>query len=109
MQADDVKALRKELSCTARELAETLKLEQKEVMAWEKGDMFPTKAKVVEMEALRAKGPTSIVRKSKGGGDDPFKLLADEKLWNLVRKLVAHKKLRDAVTKLADAYEDPAL
>lgn len=109
MQADDVKALRKELSCTARELAETLKLEQKEVMAWEKGELFPTKAKVVEMEALRAKGPTAVVRKSKGGGDDPFKLLADEKLWLLIRKLVANKKLREAVLKLADAYEDPAL
>lgn len=109
MTADDVKALRKELSCTARELAETLKIEQKEVMSWEKGDLFPTKAKVDEMEALRKKGPTSIVRKSKGGGDDPFKLLADEKLWGLVRKLIAHKKLRDAVAKLAETYDDPAL
>lgn len=109
MQADDVKALRKELACTARELAETLKLEQRDVMAWEKGDTFPTKAKVVEMEALRAKGPTAIVRKSKGGSDDPFKLLADDKLWLLIRKLMAHKKLREAVLKLADGYDDPAL
>jgi len=109
MNGEELKALRKELSCTARELAETLKIEQKEVMAWEKGDLFPTKAKVVEMEALRAKGPTAIVRKSKGGGDDPFKLLADEKLWGVFRKLVAHKKLREAVLKLAETYDDPSL
>ena len=107
MNADEIKALRKELSCTARELAETLKIEQKEVLAWEKGELFPTKAKVDQMEALRAKGGASIVRKSKAS-EDPFKLLADEKLWGLVRKLLAHKKLRDAVLKLAEGYDDPA-
>lgn len=108
MNADDLKALRKELACTARELAETLKLEQKEILAWEKGELFPTKAMVVKMEALRAQGKGAIVRKAKGGGADPFQLLADEKLWRLLRKLIAHPKLREAALKLADSYDDPS-
>ncbi len=31
-------------------------------MAWEKGELFPAKAQVVEMEALRAKGTIAVVR-----------------------------------------------
>jgi hypothetical protein len=34
--------------------------------------------------------------------------LADPGLWEIVRKLVAHKKLRDEVAKLAANYADPA-
>jgi hypothetical protein len=37
-----------------------------------------------------------------------MKVLADPALWELVRKLVANKKLRDDVVKLAAAYPDPA-
>lgn len=107
MTGEEIKALRKELGCTARELADTLGLEQKLVMAWEKDELFPTKANVDKMAALRTQGKAAIVRKAKG--DDPFKVLADDKLWGLVRKLLAHKKLRDAVLALADKYDDPAL
>jgi transcriptional regulator with XRE-family HTH domain len=103
---DDVKALRKELGCTAKELAGALDIEQKTVLAWETGEMFPTKQNCDRMEALRAKGPGAIPKKAKGG--DPMKTLADPMLWELVRKLAAHKKLRDEVTKLAAAYPDPA-
>jgi transcriptional regulator with XRE-family HTH domain len=103
---EEIKALRKELSCTAKELAAALGVDQKEVLAWEKADLFPTKAFVDKMEALRARGPSAIPRKSKGA--DPVKALADPQLWELVRKLAAHKKLRDEVTKLASGYEDPA-
>ena len=38
MSPDDLKALRKELSCTAKELAHALDLEQGTVLAWEKGE-----------------------------------------------------------------------
>jgi hypothetical protein len=37
-----------------------------------------------------------------------MKVLADPSLWTIVRKLLAHKKLRDDVNKLADSYADPA-
>ena len=106
MTPDEIKALRKELSCTAKELAQALGIEQATVLAWEKGDLFPTKAFVDKMNDLRARGPSAIPKKAKGA--DPMKVLADPALWALLRKIVAHKKLRDEVTKLATAYEDPA-
>ena len=107
MTPDDIKALRKDLSCTAKELAQALGLEQVTVMAWEKGELFPTKPNVDKMNALRAKGPAAIPKKAKGA--DPIKVLADPALWEIVRKLVANKKLRDEVVKLAQAYPDPAV
>ena len=108
MSPDEIKALRKELSCTAKELAAALEIEQKTVMGWESGELFPTKQYCDHMETLRAKGPSAIPRKAKGASLDPMKSFADPALWELVRKLAAHKKLRDEVTKLAATYSDPA-
>lgn len=106
MSPDDIKALRKDLSCTAKELAQALDLEQATVMAWEKGDLFPTKAFIDRMEALRAKGPSSIPKKAKG--PEPMKVMTDPAFWELVRKLASHKKLREEALKMAQAYPDPA-
>lgn len=103
---DEIKALRKELACTAKELAGALGVDQATVLAWEKSELFPTKAYVHAMDALRAKGPGSIPKKAKGA--DPVKALADPQVWELLRKLAAHKKLRDEVAKLAEKYPDPA-
>ena len=49
-----------------------------------------------ELTALLDGGPARTVR-----------VLADPLLWELVRKLVVHKKLRDEVAKLAASYRDP--
>lgn len=106
MTPDEIKALRRDLSCTAKELAQALGLEQATVLAWEKGELFPTKAYVDKMSALREKGPGAIPKKAKGA--EPMKVLADPALWALVRKLAAHKKLRDATLELAKVYPDPA-
>jgi transcriptional regulator with XRE-family HTH domain len=103
---DELKTLRKELSCTAKELAGALGIEQSTVLAWEKGELFPTKAFVDKMAMLRSKGASSIPKKSKGG--DPIKTLADPDFWKLVRKMASHKKLRDEALKLSEAYPDPA-
>ncbi len=103
---DEIKAVRKDLQCTAKELAAALGLEQSTVLAWEKGDLFPTKQYIDKMTALRAKGPSSIPRKSKG--TDPVRALKDPAVWELLRKIAAHKKLRDEVAKLAQGYSDPA-
>jgi len=103
---DELKALRKDLACTAKELAVALDLDQATVLAWERGELFPTKKYIDAMEALRARGPSAIPRKSKG--DDPLKALADPMTWELLRKIAAHKKLRDEVAKLAAKYSDPA-
>ncbi len=106
MTPDELKAARKELACTAKELAQALGIEQATVLAWEKGDLFPTRAFVEKVAVLRARGPTALPRKARGA--EPMKVLADPALWELLRKLIAHKKLRDEVTKLASAYADPA-
>jgi transcriptional regulator with XRE-family HTH domain len=104
MSPDELKALRKELSCTAKELAQALDLEQSTVLAWEKGDLFPTKAYIDRMEALR-KNPGAIPKKAKG--PEPMSVLTDPATWELFRKILAHKKLRDEAKKLAASYPDP--
>jgi transcriptional regulator with XRE-family HTH domain len=108
---EELKQLRKELSCTAKELAITLGVEPKELAAWEAGELFPTKRYVAELEALRKRGSAAIVRQAKGKGAAAkvgMARLADAKLWELVRKLAEHPALFDQVTKLAESYPDPA-
>jgi transcriptional regulator with XRE-family HTH domain len=108
---DELKALRKELSCTAKELARTLGIDAKEVAAWEAGELFPTKRFVGELEALRKKGPSSILRQAKGQAGAAkvgLQRLADAKFWELVRKLAEHPALFDQTLKLAEQYSDPA-
>ncbi len=108
MSPEEIKALRKELNCTARELATALKIDQKEVMAWETGELFPTKRFVLQMEMLRKKGPSAIPRAARGAKKTGMQRLDDPKLWELVRKLLEHPALFDQVVKLAEQYADPA-
>jgi transcriptional regulator with XRE-family HTH domain len=105
---EQIKALRKELSCTAKELAAALGVSQAIVLAWESAELFPTKDFVDRMAGLRAKGPASIPRKARGAGVDPIKVLADPVVWEILRKIAVHPKLRDEVAKLARQYPDPA-
>jgi transcriptional regulator with XRE-family HTH domain len=105
---EEIKELRKDLSCTAKELAAALGVDQATVLGWEKAELFPTKSFVDRMGGLRAKGPAAIPRKARGAAGDPVKSLADPKVWELLRKIAAHKKLRDEVAKLAEPYPDPA-
>ena len=110
MSPEELKQLRKELSCTAKELALTLGIEPKEFAAWEAGELFPTKRYVGELEALRKTGPTAIQRARKGKGaaaKTGLARLSDPKLWELVRKLAEHPALFDQVSTLAEAYSDP--
>jgi len=106
MTPEEIKAVRKELACTAKELALALDLEQSTILAWEKGELFPTKQYIDKMAALRARGPGAIPRKAKG--QNPVAAMTDPKVWELFRKLLANKKLRDEVAKLAEKYPDPA-
>lgn len=109
MLPDEIKKLRDELSCTARELAAALDIDQETVLAWERGDLFPTKRLVGLMADLRRRGPTAIPRKKKrGAAGSPVEALADPELWRLVRKLLVHPDLRAAALKLAEPYADPA-
>ena len=72
MTPEDIKALRKDLACTAKELAAALGIEQGTVLAWEKAELFPTKAFVDRMNELRAKGPSAIPRKARGAEPAPL-------------------------------------
>ncbi|HEY4119014.1 MAG TPA: XRE family transcriptional regulator, partial [Byssovorax sp.] len=62
MKGDDVKALRQAIGCTARDLAGALGLEQADVLAWERGELFPTKRYVTKMESFRASGLPKAAR-----------------------------------------------
>lgn len=107
MSPEDLKQLRKELGCTARDLATTLGIEQKEVLAWEAGELFPTKRFVEQMKALREKGPGAVLKSAKGKAVAPTDRLSDPAFWAVVKKLVLHPALYDQVTKLAEKFDDP--
>jgi transcriptional regulator with XRE-family HTH domain len=108
LSPDDIKALRSALGCTTRELGEAVGVDQATIIAWEQGQLFPTKKYVDRMLALQEKGPGSVPKKARGAAPPPVRVLADPTFWEVVRKLVAHKKLRDEVQKLAASYPDPA-
>ncbi len=112
MSPEEVKAFRKELGCTAHELASVLKIDAKTVFAWESGEMFPTKKYVAQMEVLRKKGPSAfpkapVAKKNAATAVVGIKRLEDPKLWELVRKLCEHPALFDEAEKLAAKYPDP--
>lgn len=106
MTPDDIKLLRKELGCTARDLATTLGIEQKDVLAWEAGELFPTKRFVAQMQALRAKGPSAVLKSTKGKAVAPTDRVSDPAFWAIVKKLLLHPPLYEQVSKLAEAYVD---
>lgn len=105
MTPDDIRALRKELGCSTRELATRLGVEQSTIIAWEKADLFPTKAMVAKMTSMKEQGRRDAPSEK---GDNALKALADPGLWELLRKLVAHPALRAEVAKIAARFPDPA-
>jgi transcriptional regulator with XRE-family HTH domain len=102
---DELKQARKTLACSVKELAAALDVEPATVMAWERGDQFPTKRYVDRIARLLAEGGASMVRKAKG--DDPFEALRDPEVWMIIRKVLAHPKLRGEVAKLCGRYDEP--
>ena len=106
MSPDELKALRRELGCTARDLAAVLGVDQQTVLAWEKGELFPTKRHVEALVDLQSRG-VGAVPKAPRKGASVMELLADPKIWAVVRKILAHDGLRREVTKLAERYPDP--
>lgn len=109
MTAEEIRALRLELKCTARELAITLGLELGEVAAWEQGESFPTKKMIAKLAQLRQQGPAAIVRKKKRETATlaGTARLADPEFWQLVRKLLEHPELLSKAQTLAANYTDP--
>ena len=109
MSPEEIKALRNELGCTARDLAAALGIELPMVQAWERAEQFPTKRHCDAMDVLRQKGAAAMPKKRrKGTPATPMQALADPDLWRLVRKLIAHPDLRAEAMNLAAKYADPA-
>lgn len=106
MTPEDIKQLRKELGCTARDLATTLGIEQKEVLSWEAGELFPTKKLVDQLKVLRDKGPSAIVKSGRGKATAPSDRIGDPAFWAIVKKLALHPAFYDQVSKLAAQYGD---
>jgi transcriptional regulator with XRE-family HTH domain len=105
---DEIKALRKELKCTPRELGAALGVGQDVVMAWEEEKQFPTKRFIAMMEELRTRGPGALPRmRGRAQTASPMKLLSDPELWRVVRKILAHPPLFDRVKELCDSFPDP--
>jgi transcriptional regulator with XRE-family HTH domain len=103
---DDIKQLRKELGCSARDLAATLGIEQNEVLAWEGGELFPTKRYVDAMKALRAQGPSGVLRAAKGKNVTATERVSDPAFWMIVKKLLLYPALYEQVSRLAATYDD---
>lgn len=108
MSPEEIKALRKELACTARELSVTLEVDPDTVAAWERGESFPTKRHCDAMAALRARGAGAVVRKPRKKAQTPLAALADPETWRLFRKLLGSPELRAKAEALAADYPDPA-
>jgi transcriptional regulator with XRE-family HTH domain len=109
MTGSDIKRLRSELDCSVGELAETIGVDAKTVLEWESGDRFPTKRHADKLTALRAAGPSGVKRRTrKRSGRQGLDLLADPRLWAIIRKLLAHADLLAEVERAAERYEDPA-
>ncbi len=109
MKAADIRAIRKELGCTAKELASALGVEPEVLTAWEQGEAFATKQWIDRLEKLRAAGPSSIARRPrKGQAKSPMERLADPAIWSVVRKLLQHPELFAEVSRLAERFDDPA-
>ncbi len=104
MNAEDIKALRKELNLTQRSVAEALDIDVALVRDWEASEQFATKAHCVQLEGLRKNPPLPKSKKTR----TPMQVLTDAKFWELHRKLLAHPALYAACEKLANEYSDPA-
>lgn len=109
MSPEQVKALRADLGCTAKELAAALEVEPQTIFAWESGEQFPTKRYVERMTALGKLGKAAFPRKPKPAKGELTGLsrLDDPALWELVQKLLAHPALFREALKLAEGYPKP--
>jgi transcriptional regulator with XRE-family HTH domain len=107
MTPDEVKAVRKVLGCSARELAAVLDVTPDVVLAWEKGELFPTKRHVDLLAELKERGPSAVPRRSKRH-KTPMMLLSDPEIWSVVRKMLVHEELRADILRLAAKHADPA-
>lgn len=87
-----------------RKLADELGTDSSTVLAWERGELFPTRKACRQMEALRSRVPS--VPASAPSSDPDLAPLADPRVWAVVRKLCRHDAFRQRVFELASSYDD---
>jgi predicted transcriptional regulator len=102
MRAEEIRALRAELGCSIGELAHAVGVEPRVLLAWEAGDLFPTKRHVGKLQAARKAG-AGAVRSMKAEPDRTgTEVLEDPRLWAIVKRLVNDPKFFAEVEKLAN-------
>lgn len=106
VNAQDVRDLRKELGCTARQLAAALGVEERTVFDWESGERFPTKKACTQMQALKKRGPEAFKTGGKPAPVNPAEIAGSPRVWTVARKLLRHPELLERVEVLAAEYED---
>lgn len=98
----DIKKLREELGCSLGDLARYVGVETKTLLAWESGDLFPTKRHTSRLETARRDGlPRADKPKQAPSGLD---VLSDPRLWAIVVKLAKSPEFFAEVEKIAARY-----
>lgn len=102
MRPEEIKALRAELGCSIGELADAVGVEARLLLAWEAGDLFPTKRHVDKLLAAREAGTAGVSRRRSAAPVTPqgVALLKDPRLWAIVHALVEDPDFFVAVEKL---------
>ena len=109
MTGDEIRALRRALDLTARKLGQALGIDQATVLAWERGELFPTKRHVTAMRTLVVRHEEARAGAAKERDRTALlRALADPELWTIVRKVLVFEELRAEVERLAASYPDPA-
>lgn len=102
MNAEEIRRLRARKGWSQRQLAAAMKVEPSTIAGWEAGEMFPTRKHLAALRQLEQQADAQ-----RSSGDRVHELLADPGFWRIVRKLLAHRELKDKVEKLADGWPDP--
>ncbi len=120
MTGQEIKALLDVLGLGTRQLGAKLGVDPKVIVAWEREEQFPTKKNVDAMRALLREhegepgtgtgdehGHAGEGRRGAGPGARILDALADPAVWRLLRKILAHPRLRQEVEEAAAQYRDP--
>jgi transcriptional regulator with XRE-family HTH domain len=100
---DDIKALRKELGLSIQSLASQLKVETRTILAWESGDLFPTKRHVSALLDLTRKKDESGALPTPHSVEQAELVaqLENPELWALVVKLATDPVFFEEAQRLA--------
>jgi transcriptional regulator with XRE-family HTH domain len=101
MRPEQIRALRAELGCSIGELAQAVGVEPRMLLAWEAGDLFPTKRHVGKLEAARKAGAGALRSPKAESHRTGTDVLEDPRLWAIVKRLVTDPKFLAEVEKLA--------